>query len=59
MASSNPNVLRILGICFSDNVTLISQFCPFGCLLNFLRRQKRNLTAMALMTYSVQVATVC
>jgi serine/threonine protein kinase len=56
MTASDPNVLRLLGVCCADNVSLVWQFCPFGCLLYFLRRQKKHLTAMALMTYSTQIA---
>jgi hypothetical protein len=58
MTASDPNVLRLLGVCCADNVSLVWQFCPFGCLLYFLRRQKKHLTAMALMTYSTQIAMV-
>ena len=57
-AVCDPNVLRLLGICMSDGVYLVTHFCPFGPLLGFLRRQKRMLTPMALITYSVQIAKV-
>uniref|UniRef100_A0A452TV51 Receptor protein-tyrosine kinase n=1 Tax=Ursus maritimus TaxID=29073 RepID=A0A452TV51_URSMA len=44
MASvDNPHVCRLLGICLTSTVQLITQLMPFGCLLDYVREHKDNI----------------
>lgn len=44
MASvDNPCVCRLLGICLTSTVQLITQLMPFGCLLDYVREHKDNI----------------
>ncbi|XP_023594089.1 epidermal growth factor receptor isoform X2 [Trichechus manatus latirostris] len=57
MASvDNPHVCRLLGICLTSTVQLITQLMPFGCLLDYVREHKDNIGSQYLLNWCVQIA---
>lgn len=57
MASvENPHVCRLLGICLTSTVQLITQLMPFGCLLDYVREHKDNIGSRHLLNWCVQIA---
>lgn len=59
MASvNNPHVCRLLGICLTSTVQLITQLMPFGCLLDYVREHKDNIGSQHLLNWCVQIAKV-
>lgn len=59
MASvDNPHVCRLLGICLTSTVQLITQLMPFGCLLDYVREHKDNVGSQYLLNWCVQIAKV-
>ncbi|EPY77597.1 hypothetical protein CB1_001232023 [Camelus ferus] len=59
MASvDNPHVCRLLGICLTSTVQLITQLMPFGCLLDYVREHKDNIGSQHLLNWCVQIAKV-
>lgn len=59
MASvDHPHVCRLLGICLTSTVQLITQLMPFGCLLDYVREHKDNIGSQYLLNWCVQIAKV-
>ncbi|XP_053570529.1 epidermal growth factor receptor isoform X2 [Bombina bombina] len=57
MASvDNPYVCRLLGICLTSTVQLVTQLMPFGCLLEYVRENKDNIGSQHLLNWCVQIA---
>nr|AAC60725.1 polyprotein [Rous-associated virus type 1] len=57
MASvDNPRVCRLLGICLTSTVQLITQLMPYGCLLDYIREHKDNIGSQYLLNWCVQIA---
>uniref|UniRef100_A0A8C9DV18 Receptor protein-tyrosine kinase n=1 Tax=Prolemur simus TaxID=1328070 RepID=A0A8C9DV18_PROSS len=57
MASvDNPHVCRLLGICLTSTVQLVTQLMPFGCLLDYIREHKDNIGSQYLLNWCVQIA---
>ncbi|KAM8967049.1 epidermal growth factor receptor [Pelodytes ibericus] len=57
MASvENPHVCRLLGICLTSTVQLITQLMPYGCLLDYIREHKDNIGSRHLLNWCVQIA---
>ncbi|KAK1795390.1 hypothetical protein P4O66_010567 [Electrophorus voltai] len=57
MASvDHPHVCRLLGICLTSTVQLITQIMPFGCLLDYVRENKNNIGSQTLLNWCVQIA---
>ncbi|KAK2870318.1 hypothetical protein QQF64_021724 [Cirrhinus molitorella] len=57
MASvDHPHVCRLLGICLTSNVQLITQIMPYGCLLDYVRENKDNIGSQTLLNWCVQIA---
>ncbi|XP_056306216.1 epidermal growth factor receptor-like [Danio aesculapii] len=52
----NPHVCRLLGICLTSDVQLITQIMPFGCLLDYVRENKDNIGSQTLLNWCVQIA---
>ena len=56
MASTDCEyVVRLLGVCLG---TIVSEFVPGGSLYNYLKMYQNDLTAKALLTFAVQIASV-
>ena len=59
MASVNhPHCIRILAMCMSTQVMLITQLMPHGCLLDYVRKHKGQLGSKTLLTWCAQIAKV-
>ncbi|XP_028818310.1 epidermal growth factor receptor isoform X3 [Denticeps clupeoides] len=57
MASvEHPHVCRLLGVCLTSPVQLITQLMPFGCLLDYVRENKDNIGSQSLLNWCVQIA---
>ncbi|XP_029002381.1 melanoma receptor tyrosine-protein kinase-like [Betta splendens] len=57
MASvEHPHVCRLLGVCLTSSVQLVTQLMPFGCLLDYVRHHRENIGAQWLLNWCVQIA---
>ncbi|KAG9278768.1 epidermal growth factor receptor-like [Astyanax mexicanus] len=57
MASvEHPHVCRLLGICLTSTVQLVSQLMPYGCLLDYVKENKDNIGSQHLLNWCVQIA---
>ncbi|KAK2886798.1 melanoma receptor tyrosine-protein kinase-like [Channa argus] len=57
MASvDHPHVCRLLGICLTSSVQLVTQLMPYGCLLDYVRLHKEHVGAQWLLNWCVQIA---
>ncbi|XP_061569236.1 melanoma receptor tyrosine-protein kinase-like [Cololabis saira] len=57
MASvEHPHVCRLLGICLTSSVQLVTQLMPYGCLLDYVRHHQDNVGAQWLLNWCVQIA---
>ncbi|KAG7523732.1 epidermal growth factor receptor [Solea senegalensis] len=57
MASvEHPHVCRLLGICLTSTVQLVTQLMPFGCLLDYVKEKKDNIGSQHLLNWCVQIA---
>ncbi|XP_035025163.2 epidermal growth factor receptor [Hippoglossus stenolepis] len=57
MASvDHPHVCRLLGICLTSTVQLVTQLMPFGCLLDYVKENKDNIGSQHLLNWCVQIA---
>lgn len=59
MASvEHPHVCRLLGICLTSTVQLVTQLMPYGCLLDYVKENKDNIGSQFLLNWCVQIAKV-
>ncbi|XP_054623190.1 epidermal growth factor receptor [Dunckerocampus dactyliophorus] len=57
MASvEHPHVCRLLGICLTSTVQLVTQLMPFGCLLDYVKENKDSIGSQYLLNWCVQIA---
>uniref|UniRef100_A0A3Q2P6S8 receptor protein-tyrosine kinase n=1 Tax=Fundulus heteroclitus TaxID=8078 RepID=A0A3Q2P6S8_FUNHE len=57
MASvTSPYVCRLLGICLTSAVQLVTQLMPYGCLLDYVRENKDRIGSQSLLNWCVQIA---
>ncbi|XP_069033669.1 melanoma receptor tyrosine-protein kinase-like [Embiotoca jacksoni] len=57
MASvDHPHVCRLLGICLTSSVQLVTQLMPYGCLLDYVRHHRDHVGAQWLLNWCVQIA---
>lgn len=54
----SPYVSRLLGICLTSTVQLVTQLMPYGCLLDYVRENKDRLGSQDLLNWCVQIAKV-
>ncbi|GAA6071477.1 receptor tyrosine-protein kinase erbB-4-like isoform X1, partial [Tachysurus ichikawai] len=52
----HPHLLRLLAVCVSPNVQLVTQFMPHGCLLDYVHEHKDNVGSQLLLNWCVQIA---
>ncbi|XP_062893182.1 receptor tyrosine-protein kinase erbB-2 [Mobula hypostoma] len=53
---SSPYVCRLLGICLTSTVQLVTQLMPFGSLLDYVREHKDRIGSQHLLNWCVQIA---
>lgn len=59
MASvDHPHVCRLLGICLTSSVQLVTQLMPYGCLLDYVQLHRDHIGAQWLLNWCVQIAKV-
>ncbi|XP_047185665.1 melanoma receptor tyrosine-protein kinase-like isoform X2 [Scophthalmus maximus] len=57
MASvDHAHVCRLLGICLTSSVQLVTQLMPYGCLLDYVRHHRDHVGAQWLLNCCVQIA---
>ncbi|XP_046880094.1 melanoma receptor tyrosine-protein kinase-like isoform X2 [Hypomesus transpacificus] len=57
MASvDHPYVCRLLGICLTSTVQLVTQLMPYGCLLDYVRENNEHISSQCLLNWCVQIA---
>ncbi|XP_053309265.1 receptor tyrosine-protein kinase erbB-2 [Spea bombifrons] len=52
----SPYVCRLLGICLTSTVQLVTQLMPYGCLLDYVRENKDHIASRDLLNWCVQIA---
>ncbi|MCI4393528.1 hypothetical protein PGIGA_G00158400 [Pangasianodon gigas] len=52
----HPHVVRLLGVCMSPNMQLVTQLMPHGCLLDYVHEHKDNIGSQLLLNWCVQIA---
>lgn len=55
---ASPYVCRLLGICLTSTVQLVTQLMPYGCLLDYVRENKDCIGSQFLLNWCVQIAKV-
>ncbi|XP_038634544.1 receptor tyrosine-protein kinase erbB-2 isoform X1 [Scyliorhinus canicula] len=53
---SSPYVCRLLGICLTSTVQLVTQLMPYGSLLDYIRENKDRIGSQHLLNWCVQIA---
>uniref|UniRef100_A0A8C4EI16 receptor protein-tyrosine kinase n=1 Tax=Dicentrarchus labrax TaxID=13489 RepID=A0A8C4EI16_DICLA len=57
MASmEHPHLVRLLGVCLSPTIQLVTQLMPHGCLLEYVHEHKDNIGSQLLLNWCVQIA---
>ncbi|KAK3082662.1 hypothetical protein FSP39_001823 [Pinctada imbricata] len=57
MASvEHPCCIRILAVCMTAQMMLITQLMPLGCLLDYVRKHKDNIGSKVLLNWCTQIA---
>uniref|UniRef100_A0A8C1DQJ4 receptor protein-tyrosine kinase n=1 Tax=Cyprinus carpio carpio TaxID=630221 RepID=A0A8C1DQJ4_CYPCA len=52
----HPHMCRLLGICLTSSIQLITQIMPFGSLLDYVQENKDNIGSQTLLNWCVQIA---
>ncbi|XP_077827590.1 receptor tyrosine-protein kinase erbB-2 isoform X31 [Macaca mulatta] len=52
----SPYVSRLLGICLTSTVQLVTQLMPYGCLLDHVRENRGRLGSQDLLNWCMQIA---
>eukprot|EP00066_Takifugu_rubripes_P012169 XP_011601435.1 PREDICTED: receptor tyrosine-protein kinase erbB-2 isoform X2 [Takifugu rubripes] len=53
---ASPYVCRLLGICLTSTVQLVTQLMSYGCLLEYVRKNKDRIGSQLLLNWCVQIA---
>ncbi|XP_072930769.1 epidermal growth factor receptor isoform X2 [Epargyreus clarus] len=57
MASvDHPNLLQLLAVCMTNQMMLITQLMPLGCLLDYVRTHKEKIGSKAFLNWCTQIA---
>lgn len=57
MASvDHPNLLKLLGVCMTSQMMLITQLMPLGCLLEFVRKNHDKIDSKRMLNWCTQIA---
>ncbi|XP_066256527.1 epidermal growth factor receptor isoform X2 [Euwallacea similis] len=57
MASvDHPNLLKLLGVCMTSQLMLITQLMPLGCLLEFVRKNRDKIDSKRMLNWCTQIA---
>jgi len=50
--------IRILAVCMTTQMMLVTQLMPLGCLLEYVRKNKMNIGSKVLLNWCTQIARV-
>ena len=50
--------VRVIAICMAQQMMLVTQLMPLGCLLDYVRKNKHNVGSRDLLTWCTQIAKV-
>lgn len=53
---ASPYVCRLLGICLTSTVQLVTQLMPYGCLLDYVKENKDRIGSQYLLNWCIQIA---
>lgn len=57
MASvDHPNLLRLLAVCMTSEMMLVTQLMPAGCLLHYVKQHRHNIGSKFLLSWCHQIA---
>ncbi|KAA0722609.1 Receptor tyrosine-protein kinase erbB-4 [Triplophysa tibetana] len=57
MASmEHSHLVRLLGVCLSPTIQLVTQLMPHGCLLDYVHEHQENIGSQLLLNWCVQIA---
>lgn len=57
MASvDHPNVLKLLAVCLTSQLMLVTQLMPLGCLLDYVRNNRDKIGSKPLLNWCTQIA---
>ncbi|XP_065206948.1 epidermal growth factor receptor isoform X2 [Planococcus citri] len=57
MASvDHPNLLKLLAVCMTSQMMLITQLMPLGCILDYVRKHKTKIRAKLFLSWCKQIA---
>ncbi|RWS03434.1 epidermal growth factor receptor-like protein, partial [Dinothrombium tinctorium] len=57
MASvDHPNLLKLLAVCMTSQLMLVTQLMPLGCLLDYVRNNKDKIGSKPLLNWCTQIA---
>jgi len=60
MASvTHPCCIRIMAVCVTRQMMLVTPLMPFGSLLDYLHRNRANVGSRSMLTWAKQIAEVC
>ena len=54
----HPGCIRILAVCMTVQIMLITQLMPLGCLLDYVRKNKTNICSKVMLNWCTQIAKV-
>lgn len=52
----HPNILQLLAVCMTNQMMLITQLMPLGCLLDYVRTHKEKIGSKAFLNWCTQIA---
>lgn len=59
MASvEHTNLLKLLAVCMTSQMMLVTQLMPLGCLLDYVRHNKDKIGSKPLLNWCTQIAKV-
>lgn len=59
MASvEHPNLVKLLAVCMTSQMMLVTQLMPLGCLLDYVRNNKDKIGSKPLLNWCTQIAKV-
>lgn len=52
----HPNVLKLIAVCMTQQLMLVTQLMPLGCLLDYVRNNKDKIGSKPLLNWCTQIA---
>jgi len=52
----HPCCIRIIAVCMTAQMMLITQLMPLGCLLDYVRKNRSNICSKVMLNWSAQIA---